>query len=362
MRKLERNIIGVVLLFLFCFSGSSAQGDAAGPLNIQTVYSADGKSESLKGIVKRYIGKALTDLGDIKIIDRDPAYDLKVQIQRKDTADQAFITLSLEITAPYDGKFLYSDSVTGRIMELPRLCRALIDKADAGFLRGKYAEKEEDLSAYMRPLNSRVRASNPENMPVTAGVYPGVSKDDVRALTGEMHRKGHIGRELTDSEAEAIARSPQRAAAMAGYPAGSIDSNKIRAISRKLKEKGIIDRELTEEAAELASKYSEEAPRIAEVTMYAKSKARSVSSSSGVPEDAYRHILWSYLLTKEFGPAMAKEITDTHEVGATGNTPAERSMDINNNEVGMRYAMMGYTEASLADRVKSDSAVIRYPR
>jgi hypothetical protein len=80
-----------------------------------------------------------------------------------------------------------------------------------------------------------------------------------------------------------------------------------------------------------------------------------------VPEDAYRHVLWSYLLTKEFGGAFAVEVTNAHETGKTGNTREERLMDINNNEIGREYARRGEEEQELLKLTLTDPRVIRKP-
>ena len=117
---------------------------------------------------------------------------------------------------------------------------------------------------------------------------------------------------------------------------------------------------LSQAEIEFANKYSDKVPRIAEITRYAQSEAiMAKEKDPSVPEDAYRHILWGYLLTKEFGPAFAKEVTDTHEVGPTGNTPAEREMDYNNNAVGRGYATGGLPQSQIIERIKTDPRVIR---
>jgi hypothetical protein len=97
-----------------------------------------------------------------------------------------------------------------------------------------------------------------------------------------------------------------------------------------------------------------------------RNKARSTAKRThkgnpNVPEDAYRHVLWSYLLTKEYGPEFAEEVTNAHEIGSD-NTWHERQMDYNNNAVGRRYAQAGYSEDSILGRVMADPNVIKYAR
>jgi hypothetical protein len=84
-----------------------------------------------------------------------------------------------------------------------------------------------------------------------------------------------------------------------------------------------------------------------------------------VPEDAYRHVLWSYLLAKEYGADFAKNVTDAHELT---NDPEEKNnpraglyhkQDYNNNEVGRYYAERDYAESSIMGRANTDPKVIR---
>ncbi len=81
-----------------------------------------------------------------------------------------------------------------------------------------------------------------------------------------------------------------------------------------------------------------------------------------MPEDAYRHVLWSFLLTRTYGPEFARRVTDAHEIGDTGNTEADHRMDYNNNDIGRRYAAEGVQEAELLGRVRTDGRVVRSPR
>ncbi|HBB17669.1 MAG TPA: hypothetical protein DCZ97_11995 [Syntrophus sp. (in: bacteria)] len=87
-----------------------------------------------------------------------------------------------------------------------------------------------------------------------------------------------------------------------------------------------------------------------------------------IPEDAYRHTLWNYLLAKTFGEAFAKEVTDAHEVfedeakmskEAIENMNIESYQDLNNNAVGRSYAKMEYPESDILKLVLTDPAVIR---
>lgn len=87
-----------------------------------------------------------------------------------------------------------------------------------------------------------------------------------------------------------------------------------------------------------------------------------------VPEDAYRHVLWSYLLVSAYGEAFAKEVTDAHEFHADQDKLSKEEMlkrsiesyqDLHNNAAGRRYAQMGYPQSRILRYVMADDAVIR---
>jgi hypothetical protein len=87
-----------------------------------------------------------------------------------------------------------------------------------------------------------------------------------------------------------------------------------------------------------------------------------------IPEDAYRHTLWSYLLAKMYGEQFAKEVTDAHEAYADEEELKKAGrmswnsasyQDLVNNGVGRQYAAMGYPESSILGRVLTDPAIIR---
>jgi len=87
-----------------------------------------------------------------------------------------------------------------------------------------------------------------------------------------------------------------------------------------------------------------------------------------IPEDAYRHILWSYLLAKMYGELFAKEVTDAHEAYADEEELQKMGrmswdsasyQDLVNNAVGRQYAVMGYPESSILERVLTDPVIIR---
>jgi len=124
----------------------------------------------------------------------------------------------------------------------------------------------------------------------------------------------------------------------------------------------VLDEGLTSQEIRILSENPMLAPQLLQIRNYARSTAyRAGKHDASVPKDAYRHVLWSYLLTREFGEAFSEKVTRAHEIDAVlDNTAAQSHMDFNNNEVGRRYAQLGYAESTLLTRLKKDPAVIRY--
>jgi hypothetical protein len=143
-----------------------------------------------------------------------------------------------------------------------------------------------------------------------------------------------------------------------GYYFLVMSPDDVRRISKMLNE------ELTETEIRLVSAHPFLAPALFKTHNYARTKSEADHAKDAtVPEKAYRHLLWSFLLTKEFGPEFAKQVTDAHEIGAVKpNTEADHKMDYNNNKVGRDYAKAGYAEDMLLELVRTDPQVIRVPQ
>lgn len=133
-----------------------------------------------------------------------------------------------------------------------------------------------------------------------------------------------------------------------------IDEDIVRAASD-------FDLDLAEKEAEIISNYPSKVPAMIKITRDAKrhSKNEKVKDNS-FPEDAFRHVYWSYSLTREFGPELAKEITDARET-APGNTEKERLMDYHNNEIGRMYANRHISVNDLKKIVLNSDDVINNP-
>lgn len=124
----------------------------------------------------------------------------------------------------------------------------------------------------------------------------------------------------------------------------------------------VLDEGLTSHEIQILSENPMLAPQLLRIRNYARTTAyRAGKNDASVPKDAYRHILWSYLLTREFGESFSEKVTRAHEINAVlDNTAAQTAMDFKNNAVGRRYARLGYEESTLLSRLRKDPAVIRY--
>lgn len=102
------------------------------------------------------------------------------------------------------------------------------------------------------------------------------------------------------------------------------------------------------------------AARLLTVKEYAEvTSHQAAAQDATVPEDAYRCVLWSYLLTKEHGAKLAERITSAHEEGDEAGSIQSRQMDLNNYAVGRRYAAERIPESEVLARLQRDPAVIK---
>jgi len=137
-----------------------------------------------------------------------------------------------------------------------------------------------------------------------------------------------------------------------------MDEEDVVIISRRFN----LQNALTAAEIRIVSRNPLRAHRLFQIRTYARSRSREARrSDSAVPGDAYRHVLWSFLLTKEFGEEFAEKVTDAHETGKTGNTREERLMDIINNRIGREYARKGRDERELLKLTLADPRVVREP-
>jgi hypothetical protein len=134
-----------------------------------------------------------------------------------------------------------------------------------------------------------------------------------------------------------------------------MDKGDLRRISGSLQEK------LTDAEIELLSANPVQAPQLLRVKERAQEEStRAHRANASIPEDAYRHVLWSYLLARDHGGDFAKKVTDAHEANPA-NTDTDRRMDTTNNAIGRRYAAEGLEESQLLGRVLADPDIVSAP-
>ncbi|MGI9517887.1 MAG: DUF6973 domain-containing protein [Pirellulaceae bacterium] len=117
---------------------------------------------------------------------------------------------------------------------------------------------------------------------------------------------------------------------------------------------------LSMEQIDIVSMYPLRVPVLIVITDAARDRSIEHEPDDVWRQDAHRHVTWSYLLTKHFGPEFAKQVTDAHEMNP-GNTDDERAMDFHNNAMGRRLFAQGVTELKLPERIGTDADIIRHP-
>jgi hypothetical protein len=119
--------------------------------------------------------------------------------------------------------------------------------------------------------------------------------------------------------------------------------------------------QLADKEAEVLAAHPSLVPDMIEITRDARQKSVAYRKADpDFPEDAFRHVYWSYHLTRQLGPGIAQQITDAHET-APGNSKAERAMDFHNNELARELAGIRLSESQLVNLVLTDRNIIRSP-
>ncbi len=118
---------------------------------------------------------------------------------------------------------------------------------------------------------------------------------------------------------------------------------------------------VSEQEAKIMANHPSKVPALIKITRDARRfSSNEKTKDENFPEDAYKHIYWSYHLSRAFGADLAKEITDAHET-IPNNTKNERLMDFHNNEQGRKLAKEILTVDEIKDLVLNSSDVIRGP-
>ena len=108
---------------------------------------------------------------------------------------------------------------------------------------------------------------------------------------------------------------------------------------------------------DLVANHPLKAPRLLEIRKETEEKSIELRwAIKDFPEDVYRHVLWSYLLTKEYGSQFAQIVTNAHEEGSF-NSAEEMARDRQNNLVGVSYAENNIPESKIAERIRNDPRI-----
>ena len=110
----------------------------------------------------------------------------------------------------------------------------------------------------------------------------------------------------------------------------------------------------------LTSRNPLRAPTLLRILNYARDEAhKAFMKNNSVPEDAYKHILWSYYLSKYYGEKFGLEVAEAHEVEDYDESIASNRMDRINDKIGVEYLIKGYPESSLLERCMNDPDVVK---
>jgi hypothetical protein len=142
-----------------------------------------------------------------------------------------------------------------------------------------------------------------------------------------------------------------------------MEKEDIKALCRLVNEK------VWDEEVEVLYRHPLRVPKVIKIRDYASAvSSERVLQMPQVPQKVYRHVLWSYLLTREYGAKFAEALTTAHEarddpdeVEQTPENVITHKMDLNNNRVGRRYAESGFSEESLLKHVADDPEIIFSP-
>jgi hypothetical protein len=120
------------------------------------------------------------------------------------------------------------------------------------------------------------------------------------------------------------------------------------------------DRPLTPNEQRVLCDYPQRSLLLLRIKEYAERLSQRLARTDrAYGEDFTRHVIWSYWLTRTFGPDFAQQVTDAHEAGATDNTEAEHRQDYANNLVGRTYAAAKKSENQVLKLIKTDPLIMR---
>ena len=120
----------------------------------------------------------------------------------------------------------------------------------------------------------------------------------------------------------------------------------------------VIEPKYTNDDIAIASKNLLKTPKLLDIRGRAEKKGQDLCKvKSTLRFDTPRHIFWSYWLTQTFGAQFAKEATDAHEIGDSGNSEKEHLRDRINNSFGIEYAQRKLSEKETENMILTDSRI-----
>ncbi len=113
---------------------------------------------------------------------------------------------------------------------------------------------------------------------------------------------------------------------------------------------------LTEAEAEISARHPLRIPALLVAKSIAEQTAQKTYPANSAKRDAYRHVIWNWLLCERFGAEFTKKITRAHETGSD-NTAEESERDLANNRLGRSYWEQKVPFKALKEKVETDPDV-----
>ena len=135
-----------------------------------------------------------------------------------------------------------------------------------------------------------------------------------------------------------------------------LNSDELKEVARTF------NTDLSSAEVSLIAEYPIRVPRLLQIKYRAEAEAENAFSggeSQHGPKDAFRYVLWSYLLSREFGTEFAQKVTNAHEEDVVEQGANEKRMDIQNATIGRKYFSAGVLEEQIKSKVMADPNVVK---
>lgn len=247
-----------------------------------------------------------------------------------------------------------------------RVGRVTLRARDAGLSR--FLVTLHDLNVDRRPMNARAAITEPISFSTSTAEFklnidPANYEQGIKDLARESLNflKGEPARIVVRVDGKLRFRYHGKPAAIRIYSTYDSSGTRLIVDSRDL-QKLLSETNLKISDAELAliAGYPTRIAPLLTIKNYASETAEAeYQRDKTFPGDAYRHILWSYLLTKEFGAEFAEQVTNAHEEGEEASKGTAKEQDLANNALGRELAIKGAEESDIRPFVLTDPRVLR---